>query len=84
MEFNAAQTQLAVSGSVDTSFYTRLITLVLDPNDELDISTKGNWSYFDCLEVITTQKCSNHFENDAKKWHLHTVLAITFDPQRIF
>ena len=31
------------------------------------MSIKGNWSYFDNLEVITTQKCSNRFENDAKK-----------------
>jgi len=36
-------------------------------NDELDISTKGNLSSFDSLEVIITQKCLNLFENDAKK-----------------
>ena len=41
-------------------------TLVPSPNDELDMSTKGNWSYFNRLEIITTQKCSNSFENNAK------------------
>ena len=66
-----------------------LVVLILysvnkGPKDELDMSTKSNWSYFDSLEVITTQKCSNLFENNAEKWHLLTILAITFDPQRIF
>ena len=48
------------------------------------MSKKGNWSYFDNLEVITTQKCSNRFENDVEKWHLLAILTIIFDPQRIF
>ena len=48
------------------------------------MSTKGNWSYFDSLKVITTQKYSNCFENEAEKWPLLTFLAITFDPQIIF
>ena len=46
--------------------------------------TKGNWSYFDSLEVIITQKCSNHFENNVEKWPLLTILIITFDPQKKF
>ena len=45
------------------------------------MSTNSNWSYFDSLEVITTQKCSNRFENDAEKWPLES--AQTFDPQRM-
>jgi len=48
------------------------------------MSTKGNWSYFNSLEVITTQKCLNRFENDAEKWPLLIVLTKPFDPQRIF
>ena len=58
--------------------------MVPNPNDELDMSTKGNWSYFDSLEVIATQKYSNRFEIDSKKWTLLSVVTITFDPQRIF
>ena len=48
------------------------------------MSTKGNWSYFDSLEVITTQKCLNRFENNAEKWLSLIVLIIPLDPQSIF
>ena len=34
------------------------------------MSTKGNWRVHNSLEVITTQKCSNYFENDTKKWDI--------------
>ena len=31
------------------------------------MSTKGNYRLYNNLEVITTQKCSNHFEIDTEK-----------------
>ena len=34
------------------------------------MSTKGNYRVYNNLEAITTQKCSNHFENDVEKWPL--------------
>ena len=43
-----------------------------------------NWSYFDSLNIITTQKCLNHFENNNEKRPLLTILIINFEPQRIF
>ena len=62
----------------------RHLIVVPGPNDELDISTKGNWSYFGSLKVITTQKYSNRFENDVEKWPLLIVLTINFDPQKFY
>ena len=50
----------------------------------LHISTKINLSILNSLEVITTQKCSNRFENHVKKWLFHIVLTISSKPQIIF
>ena len=48
------------------------------------MSTKGNWSDFNSLKIITTQKYSNRFENDVEKLPLLIVLTVTFHSQRIF
>ena len=44
----------------------------------------GSKGVHNSLEVITTQKCSNSFENNVEKWFFFTVLVTTFDPQIIF
>ena len=51
---------------VDTSFCTQLINFSLGPNDELDLSTKGNWSYFDSLEVTRKEFTSTFHTSDEK------------------